>query len=233
MMMRRKAPSLVDLCVQMAVDNVRYLGDLGETDLHLLDRILPHCTVDQLRHIEDSTEGRDLSPVTDKLWKNFYELQFGAKSANLVIDRMKKKKVSFKWKKLYEAKLKDLDECQQKSFDRIKELYKKEDALIEISMHLTHAGKQSRQVRLCTKVPPSSNKRSFYGGGPGGGISNTKSNIMKKAKVQFLNSHEMKNLAAMKKNGLQQSNGLSSIRKPGVFSGNNSASTSKPTGRRL
>ena len=59
MMMMRKAPSLVDLCVQMAVDNVRYLGDLGETDLHLLDRILPHCTVDQLRHIEDSTEVRE------------------------------------------------------------------------------------------------------------------------------------------------------------------------------
>ena len=48
-------------------------------------------------------QGRDLSPVTDKLWKNFYELQFGAKSANLVIDRMKQKKVSFKWKKLYEV----------------------------------------------------------------------------------------------------------------------------------
>ncbi|GFS45473.1 hypothetical protein Acr_00g0096270 [Actinidia rufa] len=179
MMIKRKAPSLVDLCVQLAVDNIRYLGDVGETDLHLLDRILPHCTVDQLRHIEDLTEGRDLSPVTDKLWKNFYELQFGAKSTNLVIDRMKQKKVSFKWKKLYEAKLKDLEECQQKSFDRIKELYKKEDAR-----------------------------------GPGGCISNTKSNIMKKAKLQFLNS-------------------LSSMRKPGVFSGNNSASTSKPTGRRF
>ncbi|PSS16375.1 Transcription elongation factor B polypeptide like [Actinidia chinensis var. chinensis] len=222
MMIKRKAPSLVDLCVQLAVDNIRYLGDVGETDLHLLDRILPHCTVDQLRHIEDLTEGRDLSQVTDKLWKNFYELQFGAKSTNLVIDRMKQKKVSFKWKKLYEAKLKDLEECQQKSFDRIKELYKKEDAR-----------KQSRQVRLCTKVPPSSNKRSFYGGGPGGCISNTKSNIMKKAKLQFLNSHEMKNLATIKKNGLQQSHGLSSMRKPGVFSGNNSASTSKPTGGRF
>ncbi|PSS05734.1 putative protein isoform 1 [Actinidia chinensis var. chinensis] len=74
MMTRMKAPSLVDLCVQMAVKNVRYPGDLGETDLHLLDRILPHYTVDQLKHIGDSTEGSDLSPVTDKLWKNFYEL---------------------------------------------------------------------------------------------------------------------------------------------------------------
>lgn len=52
----RRIPSLVDLCVQKAVDNVRYLGDLGETDQHLLERILPHCTVEQLTHIEDSTE---------------------------------------------------------------------------------------------------------------------------------------------------------------------------------
>lgn len=51
----REAPSLVDLCVKIAIDNVRYLGDVGETDLHLLERILPHCTKDQLIHVEDST----------------------------------------------------------------------------------------------------------------------------------------------------------------------------------
>lgn len=53
-----KVPSLVDLCVQLAIDNVRYLGDVGETDYHLLDRILSHCTLDQLMHIENSTEVR-------------------------------------------------------------------------------------------------------------------------------------------------------------------------------
>lgn len=225
MMTRRKVPSLVDLCVQAAVDNVRYLGDVGDTDIQLLDRILSHCTVEQLMHVENSTEGRDLSPVTDKLWKRFYELQFGGKSTNLVIERMKQKKVSFKWKKLYEAKAKDLEEAQQKSFDRIKELYKKEDAR-----------KQSRQVQLCTKVPPSSNKRSFYGGPGSSNISNTKSSIMKKAKLQFLNSHETKNLAAMKRNSVQKSHSISPMRKPGVFPGNGSASTSKlakPIGRRL
>jgi len=52
---KRKVPSLVDLCVSLAVENVKYLGDVGETDLHLLDRILPHCTLDQLMHIEKST----------------------------------------------------------------------------------------------------------------------------------------------------------------------------------
>ncbi|CAL5406770.1 unnamed protein product [Camellia sinensis] len=255
MMTRRKVPSLVDLCVQAAVDNVRYLGDVGDTDIQLLDRILSHCTVEQLMHVENSTEGRDLSPVTDKLWKRFYELQFGGKSTNLVIERMKQKKVSFKWKKLYEAKAKDLEEAQQKSFDRIKELYKKEDARdIKSGQLLAPAGsprcwhcqirlefgpssrKQSRQVQLCTKVPPSSNKRSFYGGPGSSNISNTKSSIMKKAKLQFLNSHETKNLAAMKRNSVQKSHSISPMRKPGVFPGNGSASTSKlakPIGRRL
>ena len=54
----QKAPSLVDLCVKTTIDNVRYLGDVGETDLHLLDRILPHCTFDQLMHVENSTKVR-------------------------------------------------------------------------------------------------------------------------------------------------------------------------------
>nr|GMD84249.1 transcription elongation factor B polypeptide 3 [Ipomoea batatas] len=66
---------------------------------------------------------------------------------------MKQKKVTFKWNQLYKAKLKEVEEAQQKSFERIRDLYKKQDA-----------EKQSRQIKLCTKVPPSSNKRSFYGG---------------------------------------------------------------------
>lgn len=57
-MLERKVPSLVDMCIQLAIDNIRYLGDVGQTDLHLLERILPHCKVDQLKHIEDSTEVR-------------------------------------------------------------------------------------------------------------------------------------------------------------------------------
>lgn len=54
--MKKKVPSLVDLCIRIAIDNVRYLGDVGETDIDLLGQILPHCTVDQLMHIEKSTE---------------------------------------------------------------------------------------------------------------------------------------------------------------------------------
>ncbi|XP_076905015.1 uncharacterized protein LOC143560636 [Bidens hawaiensis] len=198
----RRIPTLVDLCVQKAIDNVRYLGDVGETDAYLLERFLPHCTEEQLKHIEDSTEDRDLSPVTNKLWKNFYTKQFGVKSTNVVVERMKEKRVSFKWRQLYEAKLKDVEEAQQKSFERIKQLYKKEDAK-----------KQSRQVQLCTKVPPSSSyKRSFYGGP--GSCSNTKSGIMKKAKQEFLKSRELHNLSAMKKVAVHNNRSVPSIRKP-------------------
>jgi len=48
-------------------------------------------------------QGRDLSPVTDKLWKKFFEKQFGTNSTNEVIKRMKEKKVSFRWAQLYEV----------------------------------------------------------------------------------------------------------------------------------
>lgn len=211
----RIVPSLVDLCVQKAIDNVRYLGDVGETDFHLLERFLPHCTIEQLMHIEDSTEDRDLSPVTDKLWKNFYVSEFGAKSTNVVVERMKEKRVSFQWRQLYEAKLKDVEEAQQKSFERIKQLYKKQDAK-----------KQSRSVQLCTKVPPSSNKRSFWGGS-GSSIGNTKSGIMKKAKLEFLNSREVKNLSAMKKTTVHNNHRVSPIiKKPSHFPGKSSSASS-------
>ncbi|KAM3238449.1 hypothetical protein P3L10_013480 [Capsicum annuum] len=48
--------------------------------------------------------------------------------------------------------------------------------------------RQSRQVRVYTKVPPSSNKRNFYGIGYGSNIGNTKSPSIKKAKIEFVKS---------------------------------------------
>ncbi|BBG99744.1 hypothetical protein Prudu_009534 [Prunus dulcis] len=192
-------PSLVDLCINTAIDNIRHLGDVGETELYFLERILPHCTVDQLRHVEKSTKGRDLSPITDNLWRKLYQKEFGIERTNLVIERMKKKKVSFRWNQLYEAKLREVDEAENKVADRLKSLYQKEDARTFTSPHPSKPNnrKQSRQVRICTKVPPSSNKRSF-GNGPGYNVT-AKSNLMKKSKIDFLKSHEVRNLAAMKK----------------------------------
>ncbi|CAN0897352.1 hypothetical protein LINGRAHAP2_LOCUS19081 [Linum grandiflorum] len=181
MMTRREgkmvAPSLVDLCINVAIENVKYLGDVGETDSDLLGRILCHCTLEQLTHVEKSTVDRDLSPVTDSLWRKFYELKFGERSTNLVLDRMKQKNVSFQWKQLFEAKLKDVAKAEDEAVERLRERYKKEDAR-----------KQSRQIQVCSKVPPSSNKRSWGGIAGGYDTGNTKSNIMKKAKIDFLKS---------------------------------------------
>ncbi|KAL8224259.1 hypothetical protein R6Q57_019734 [Mikania cordata] len=128
---------------------------------------------------------------------------------------MKEKKVSFKWRQLYEAKLKDVEEAQQKSFDRIKQLYKNAES-----------ERQSRKIQLCTKVPPSSNKRSFYGG-PGSSTGNTKSGLMKKAKQEFLNSREVKNISAMKKTACYNHRSFSSIKKPSHLPGKSAASSSK------
>ncbi|XP_021678527.2 elongin-A isoform X2 [Hevea brasiliensis] len=215
---KRKAPTLVDLCVNVAISHVRYLGDVGETDLHLLDRILPHCTLDQLMHVEKST-GRDLSPVTDKLWKRFFERQFGEANTNLAIERMKRCKASFQWRDLYEAKLKVVAKEEDEAVARLRQSYKKEDAK-----------KQSKQIRLCTKVPPSGSKRNFYGGsGPGYSLSHVKSNLMKKSKLDFLKSREVKNIAAMKKISVQRNNSASTLTKTGGFPGNSSASSSRQT----
>ncbi|TKY46812.1 Elongin-A protein [Spatholobus suberectus] len=221
-MCARKMPTLVDLCVQKVIDNVRYLGNVGCVDMHLLERILTHCTVEQLMHVEKSTKGRDLSPVTDKLWKKFFEKQFGANCTNEVIKRMREKRVSFRWMQLYEAKGKEMAQAENEALDRIKQLYKKEDAR-----------KQSRQIRPCTKVPPSS-KRKFWGdNGPGYNVSNVKSNIMKKAKIEFLKSQEVKNLAAMKKNSIQRSQSSSSIMKTGSISGIGSSSKDPKSTKRI
>ncbi|KAG9448815.1 hypothetical protein H6P81_008780 [Aristolochia fimbriata] len=88
--------------IETAIDSLRYMGDVGETDISILKEILPHCTAEQLMHIENSSKGRDLSTVTDTLWKKFYEQHFGEDSLNLVLrEKMKqqtKGQLVFKWK---------------------------------------------------------------------------------------------------------------------------------------
>lgn len=133
----KQPPSLVELCVRIAIDNVRYIGYVGGVDFQLLDQIFQHCTLEQLIHIEDSTQVRnfslhnkifcmflrflsksddfsflffvfvcqdtDLSPVTNKFWKRFYKKQYGEENLNEVMEKMKRKKVNFKWRELYEV----------------------------------------------------------------------------------------------------------------------------------
>lgn len=58
----KQPPSLLDLCVRTAIDNVRYIGYVGGVDFQLLEQILQHCTLEQLKHIEDATHVRRFSP---------------------------------------------------------------------------------------------------------------------------------------------------------------------------
>jgi elongin-A len=83
----RKPRSLLDMCVQKLIDNLRYVGRVDGVEMELLKRILPHCTLEQLTRIENRTE-MDLSPVTDSLWKRFYQREFGEEHTNMVIKRM-------------------------------------------------------------------------------------------------------------------------------------------------
>ncbi|XP_068643786.1 elongin-A-like [Aristolochia californica] len=217
----KKAPSLLKLCIQTAIDNIRYMEDVGETDIHLLKEILPHCTADQLMHIERSSQGRDLTSVTDSLWKKFYQQHFGEESLNLVLKRMKQKQVVFKWRQLYEAKLKERDEAQQRSVERLRKLYAEEGVK-----------KESRKIQICSKVPPS-NKRSFWGGsGPGGSCSG-KGNLMKKARTEFLKSHEVKAHQAMRRTAFQTKPlPSSSVSRPIKPSGSQPAGLSRQPVRR-
>ncbi|CAH8387543.1 unnamed protein product [Eruca vesicaria subsp. sativa] len=202
----KKPPSLVDLCVRLAIDNVRYIGYVGGVDFQLLEKIFQHCTLEQLMHIEDSTPDTDLSPVTNELWKRFYEKQYGAKNLSFVVEKMERSRVSFKWRELYEAKSKVVEEDEKEAVDRLKERYKNEDAR-----------KQSRQTKLCAKAPPI--KKAFWGNsGSGYNLSHVKSNIMKKAKLDVLKSQEVKNLTAIKRNSIQK--GVSSPSKRTYLSGN-------------
>ncbi|XP_021767424.1 uncharacterized protein LOC110731841 [Chenopodium quinoa] len=215
-----EVPSLVDLCVQTAIDNIRYIGNIAPLDSHLLERILPHCTVEQLMHIENATAERDLSPITDKLWKKFYEAKFFAESVKVVEARMKKYNVTFNWRQLYQAKLKEVNEAVNVSVERLAQRLKNESAR-----------KQTRQIQFCSKVPPSSKRRTFCRAfGESSAYSNAKSSILKKAKAEHFNSAEMKNRAAIRKGAVQQPRS-NSISRPQISRGMgpNSNSYSKGT----
>jgi elongin-A len=108
--------------VRSAIDNLQYLGDVGETDIQLLKRILPHCNAEQLNRIETSTKGRDLSPVTDELWRKCYGRTFGNDAVAMVRERMSNRGIKFKWRQLYQAKVREQEELQKKGVNRLKDL---------------------------------------------------------------------------------------------------------------
>lgn len=125
-------------------------------DISILN-FLPHCNVDQLMHVEKCSKsiGRDVSIVTDKLWKKFQGREFlpqlishfQLSSANVVVQSMRERKVWLKWETLYEAILKETVEFENKVSDRIRQLYKKENER-----------KLSRQLKVCEVVKPITKK---------------------------------------------------------------------------
>ncbi|WOG98412.1 hypothetical protein DCAR_0417754 [Daucus carota subsp. sativus] len=164
-----KVPSLEDMCFRKVIDNVKHIGN-----------------------------GIDLSHLTNYLWQNFYQKRFGQRSFKSVVEKISSKNVSFRWKDLYEAKLKNVEEAEQKSIERMRQLYQNEDAQ-----------KKSRQVKPCTKVPPSSHKRNCYGGwGPGRIVGSSKGSLMKKSRDDFVNSQEVRNLTALRQNAVQKNDSI-------------------------
>ncbi|KAK9984075.1 hypothetical protein SO802_033600 [Lithocarpus litseifolius] len=130
---------LIDKLTHAAhVGDNRGLEIFAACDDEILKQVLPHCTVDQLKYVEKclKSKGRDLSPVTDKLWKKLYERKFGVQNANVVTQRMKERKVWHNWVALYEAKLKEVSDKANRAIERVGKLYEKEKER-----------KQSRQVK--------------------------------------------------------------------------------------
>ncbi|XP_047080354.1 uncharacterized protein LOC124691122 [Lolium rigidum] len=169
-----KAPSLLELCVRKAIDNLRRIESVDGVDTALLRRILPHCDLEQLTRIESRT-ATDLTPVTDVLWKGFYRRQFGEEHTSRVVDRMQRAGARYKWKDLFKAKTK-----QQKEV---------EDRMVEAltnKCRARNAERQSRAIKRFTKVQPSSCKRSYFGGGPSGMSSGSgyKNPMLKKARME-------------------------------------------------
>ncbi|XP_047080355.1 uncharacterized protein LOC124691123 [Lolium rigidum] len=170
----RKAPSLLEMCIRKAIDNLRHIQSVDGVDTALLRRILPHCDLEQLTRIKSRT-ATDLTPVTDVLWQGFYRRQFGEEHTSRVVDRMQRAGARYKWKDLFKAKTK-----QQKEV---------EDRMVEALTNkclARNAERQSRAIKRFTKVQPSSCKRSYFGGGPSGMSSGSgyKNPMLKKARME-------------------------------------------------
>lgn len=220
---RRKPISLLELCIRTTMDNLRYVDNVDGVEMDLLQRILPHCKMEDLTRIENNTE-MDLTPVTDKLWKLFYTRQFGEENANQVVKRMSMSGARYKWKDLFDAKTKKQKEYEEKMGQRLAKKYE-----------AAKAEKQSKQIKICTKVPPSS-KRSFFGGSGPSNLSSYKSPILKKARMEVNSQAKMK--AAIQRNTIARtsqhirmnSNHVQPMKTTTIHRPNSTITITKPTG---
>ncbi|KAL3678322.1 hypothetical protein R1sor_021278 [Riccia sorocarpa] len=198
-----KPPALEELCIRSAIDNLDHIRDVGHTDTRLLKVILPHCTPEQLLKIEENTKGRDLSQITNELWLGHYSRKFGEDNVRTVQERMRKTNKIFKWKALYQAKLREQDDVEKKCVQRLRELYKE-----------SSEKKDSRKLQQIELMPPPGRKRTFssVGGGSssgrfGGGSSGrfgkpdagAKGRLMKKARAEFVASNQAKKFSQVRK----------------------------------
>ncbi|XP_044985517.1 uncharacterized protein LOC123452825 [Hordeum vulgare subsp. vulgare] len=221
----RKPLSLLELCVRSAVDNLRYMNSVDNLEMGLLKRILPHCTLEQLTHIESCTQ-MDLTGVTDVLWKRFFQREFGEADMNVAIKRMKESGVRYKWKKLFEAKTEKQKQVEQRMSAGLRNKYE-----------AANAAKQSKQIKVCTKIPPNS-KRSFWGGSGSSSLSNSsyKSPILKKARMEVDSRAKMQ--AAIQRNTVARSSQPARLTFPSdqtsrtttIHRPNSTITITKPTG---
>lgn len=186
--------------MRSAIDNLQYLADVGETDIQLLKRILPHCNAEQLNHIESSTNGRDLSPVTDDLWRKCYGRKFGNDAVDMVKERMASRGCKFKWRQLYQAKVREQEEIQKKGVNRLKELYREQNTQ-----------KESRKCQAIDLKPPESKRVRRTGtGGSSGSASKApaKGRLMQKSRMDFAKSNAASRQATMARNRSKINNGI-------------------------
>uniref|UniRef100_A0A452XPV8 Elongin-A n=1 Tax=Aegilops tauschii subsp. strangulata TaxID=200361 RepID=A0A452XPV8_AEGTS len=250
-----RKPRLLDLCIRSAVDNLRTLNSVDIVAEELLKRILPHCTLEQLTHIESCTHvclllaeqfiftylqiyqdvflistllprQADLTDVTDVLWKRFFQREFGEDNMNLAIKRMKENGVRYKWKKLFEARTEKQKQVEARMSAGLKNKYQ-----------AANAAKQSKQIKVCTKIPPNS-KRSFWGGSGSSSLSNSsyKSPILKKARMEVDSRAKMQ--AAIQRNTFARSSQPARLTFPSeqtsrtttIHRPNSTITITKPTG---
>ncbi|KAH9573678.1 hypothetical protein CY35_01G013100 [Sphagnum magellanicum] len=99
-------PSLLELCIRTACENVAHIGDVGSLPTQFVSRILQSCSgADQLRHIEVSSKRSDL--VTDELWRGWFANDFGTTCAEYIMhtgERLGPANPTPKWRRLYDEK---------------------------------------------------------------------------------------------------------------------------------
>eukprot|EP00270_Netrium_digitus_P015431 TRINITY_DN5409_c0_g1_i2.p1 TRINITY_DN5409_c0_g1~~TRINITY_DN5409_c0_g1_i2.p1 ORF type:complete len:205 (-),score=33.70 TRINITY_DN5409_c0_g1_i2:93-707(-) len=147
---RRVVRRLTNLCIDVLLSHLDDIADVGDVDGELLKRVLSHCNAEQLQRIEDSTiiNGRDLTPITDSLWKGIYTRKYGVANVYRLIAKMKTVNMRCTWRELLRAKALAEEETQQRCVDRLKQLYQEADKK-----------KQSRRVQVCEVLPPQGRKR--------------------------------------------------------------------------